>query len=116
MSQPWTTRDIPLQTGKRIIVTGANSGIGFHTALELARAGAEVTLASRNPQKLKEAAKRIMTAIPNASVRTGTIDTSDPESVTRFAEEQLVDSRPIDMLREEVEILGLAEKASTTFI
>jgi NAD(P)-dependent dehydrogenase (short-subunit alcohol dehydrogenase family) len=44
MDKPWTTKDIPPQTGKRIIVTGANSGIRWHTALELARAGAEVTI------------------------------------------------------------------------
>ncbi len=110
MSQPWTTRDIPLQTGKRIIVTGANSGIGFHTALELARAGAEVTLASRNPQKLKQAAKRIVTAVPNASVRTGTIDTSDPDSVSRFAEAQLADPRPIDTLINNAGIMALPKR------
>ena len=45
MINPWTTRDIPDQTGKRAIVTGANSGIGKHAAMELARAGAEVTIA-----------------------------------------------------------------------
>ena len=110
MSQPWTNRDIPPQTGKRIIVTGANSGIGFHTALELARAGAEVTLASRNPQRVREAVKRIMTAIPDAFVRTGTIDTSDPESVTRFAESQLTDSRPIDMLINNAGIMALPKR------
>ena len=110
MSRPRTTRDIPAQTGKRIIVTGANSGIGFYTALELARAGAEVTLASRNPQKVQEAAKRIMTAIPNASVLTGTIDTSDPESVSRFAEAQLADSRPIDMLINNAGIMALPKR------
>jgi NAD(P)-dependent dehydrogenase (short-subunit alcohol dehydrogenase family) len=43
----WTIADIPPQTGKIAVVTGANSGIGWHTALELARAGAEVILAAR---------------------------------------------------------------------
>ena len=37
----WTAADIPSQQAKLAIVTGANSGIGWHTALELARAGAE---------------------------------------------------------------------------
>jgi NAD(P)-dependent dehydrogenase (short-subunit alcohol dehydrogenase family) len=43
----WTTRDIPNQTGRLAIVTGANSGTGYETALELARKGAEVVLAVR---------------------------------------------------------------------
>jgi NADP-dependent 3-hydroxy acid dehydrogenase YdfG len=43
----WTVADIPSLQGKLAVVTGANSGIGWHTALELARAGAEVILASR---------------------------------------------------------------------
>jgi hypothetical protein len=47
MINPWTTRDIPDQTGKRVIATGASSGIGWHTAMELPRAGAEVTIAWR---------------------------------------------------------------------
>jgi NAD(P)-dependent dehydrogenase (short-subunit alcohol dehydrogenase family) len=47
MINPETTRDIPDQTGKRAIVSAANSGIGKHTAMELARAGAEVAIAWR---------------------------------------------------------------------
>ena len=48
MGSTWTVRDIPDQTGRRVVVTGGNSGIGWHTALEFAGAGAEVTIASRN--------------------------------------------------------------------
>ncbi len=110
MSRSWTSKQIPPQTGKRMIVTGGNSGIGFYAALELARAGADVTLASRNPQKLEDAAKRIMTAVPNASVRTGTVDTSDPESVSRFAEAQLADPRPIDTLINNAGIMALPKR------
>ncbi len=110
MNQPWTTKQIPSQAGKRIIVTGANSGIGFYTALELARAGADVTIASRNAQRVKEAAHRITTALPNASVRTGTIDTSDPKSVSKFAEAQLSDPRPIDMLINNAGIMALPKR------
>jgi hypothetical protein len=53
--KPWTTKDTPPQTGKRIIVTGANSGIGWHTAAELARAGAEVVIPARNQVKADDA-------------------------------------------------------------
>ncbi len=57
-NNPWTATDIPSQIGRRAIVTGANSGIGWHTALELARNGAEVILASRSMAKAEDAAAR----------------------------------------------------------
>ena len=41
----WTVRDIPSQSGRRVVITGANSGLGYETALALARQGAEITLA-----------------------------------------------------------------------
>ena len=55
----WTTANKPPQTGKLAVVTGANSGIGWHTALELARAGAEVILAARTVEKGRDAVERI---------------------------------------------------------
>ena len=48
MKANWNVADIPAQTGKVAIVTGANAGLGLYTALELARAGAEVVLACRD--------------------------------------------------------------------
>ena len=58
--KPWTTADIPSQAGRRAIVTGGNSGIGWHTALELARAGGEVILTARTEAKGKDAVERIL--------------------------------------------------------
>nr|MBA2637172.1 SDR family NAD(P)-dependent oxidoreductase [Solirubrobacterales bacterium] len=48
MSTRWSAADLPDQTGRRVVVTGANSGLGFHTALELARRGAQVVLGVRD--------------------------------------------------------------------
>ena len=59
MNEKWTISDIPDQTGRRAIVTGGNSGIGWHTALGLARAGAEVTIAARDQAKASAAADAI---------------------------------------------------------
>jgi NADPH:quinone reductase-like Zn-dependent oxidoreductase len=55
----WTSSDIPSQAGRRIIITGANSGIGWEAALALARAGAEVVLAARTTAKGQDAVDRI---------------------------------------------------------
>ena len=55
----WTKTNIPDQTGKTIIVTGANTGIGYETALALYEAGAHVVLACRSMDKAKEAQKKL---------------------------------------------------------
>lgn len=83
----WTERDIPSQRGKTAIVTGANSGIGFHTALELARAGAGVVLSARDRAKGEDARRRILTEVPAARVELGILDLADLGSVRRFAAE-----------------------------
>ena len=60
----WNTANIPDQTGRTAVVTGANTGIGYETAAALAAKGADVVLAVRNLEKGKEAARRIEQAIP----------------------------------------------------
>ena len=110
MSNAWTARDIPDQTGKRAIVTGGNSGIGWHTALELARAGAEVTIASRDEAKAKAAADRIRAALPDARVRTDALDLARLASVRAFAQAQLADARPIDLLVNNAGVMALPKR------
>jgi NAD(P)-dependent dehydrogenase (short-subunit alcohol dehydrogenase family) len=56
---PWTAADVPDQSGRVALVTGANSGLGLVTATVLAQRGATVVLACRNPAKAKAAADRI---------------------------------------------------------
>ena len=60
MNKNWTAKDIPNLNGKRAIVTGANSGLGFQTARELARAGVEVVLACRSGERGEAAARKIL--------------------------------------------------------
>ena len=81
----WTTADIPPQTGKLAIVTGANSGIGWYTALELARAGAEVILTARSKEKGQDAVDRIHRQLPGANVRWEILDLASLTSVRDFA-------------------------------
>ena len=81
----WTAADIPDQHGRVAIVTGANSGLGFVTARELARAGARVVLASRSSEKGRDAASKIASATPGADVQPAVLDLAALESVRAFA-------------------------------
>src|SRR5512137_930365 len=85
-NQNWTTDNIPNLSGKVIIVTGANSGIGFETAKELARKGAQTILACRSVEKGNGAAQRIRAEVPNARLEPIVLDLSRLKSVRTFAE------------------------------
>jgi NAD(P)-dependent dehydrogenase (short-subunit alcohol dehydrogenase family) len=94
----WKTDDIPDQTGRRALITGANSGIGYWTALELARKGATVVLAVRDLAKGSAAAARIHSAVPAASVDLLPLDLASLESVRAAAHSELVRNVPLDLL------------------
>ena len=96
MKQQWTAKDIADQTGKRAIVTGANSGVGFQSARELARAGAEVVLACRSAERGEAAAAKIRAEQPGARVEASVLDLSTLASVRAFAER--ASSKPLDIL------------------
>jgi len=96
--EPWTADEIPSQAGKIAIVTGANSGIGYHTALELARKGGRVLLACRNPAKAEDALKRLKDAVPGAQAELAALDVSDLGSVRAFAAAFAGRGAPLDVL------------------
>jgi NAD(P)-dependent dehydrogenase (short-subunit alcohol dehydrogenase family) len=81
----WTAADIPNQSGRVAVVTGANSGLGLVTARELARAGAQVVLAARSPGRGDAAAASIVAAVPGATVASAVLDLADLDSVRAFA-------------------------------
>jgi NAD(P)-dependent dehydrogenase (short-subunit alcohol dehydrogenase family) len=81
----WTAADIPDQSGRVAVVTGANSGLGLVTARELARAGAQVVLAARSPGRGDAAAASIVAAVPGATVASAVLDLADLDSVRAFA-------------------------------
>ena len=85
MSDKWTAADMPAQTGRRAIVTGANSGLGFETALALAAHGADVTLAVRDTAKGEAAADQIRAQAPQASLEVRRLDLADLASIDEFA-------------------------------
>lgn len=81
----WTTSDIPSQRGRTAVVTGTG-GLGFEDALALAKAGAKVVIAGRNPRKGDEAVDAIRRALPSADVRFELLDLASLASVAAFAE------------------------------
>jgi NAD(P)-dependent dehydrogenase (short-subunit alcohol dehydrogenase family) len=86
MSENWTTEKIPDLTGKVIIVTGANSGLGFEAAKEFARKGAQTILACRSMDKAQAALDQIKQEIPEASAEIMQLDLASLASVREFAE------------------------------
>ena len=85
----WTSEDISFQEGKTVVVTGANSGLGFHTSMAFARKGARVIMACRNQDKGEKARQQILAEKPELSPELWSLDLSDLSSLRRFSEKFL---------------------------
>lgn len=94
----WTVNDIPDQTGKTAVVTGANTGIGYETAKALAMKGAKVVLACRNNSKAEDAVKRIREESADVDISIGQLDLSSLDSVRQFAEKFQSEHQQLDLL------------------
>ncbi len=94
----WKLNDIPDLTGKVMIVTGANSGLGFETTKELARKGAKVVMACRNPQKADMAKQKIKNEIPSANLDIILLDLASQKSVENFANQFMQKYNRLDAL------------------
>lgn len=103
----WTTDQIPDLDGMTAIVTGANSGLGFETALELAHKGARVVLACRNLEKAAATAEVIQAAHPRAAVESLPLDLADLASVRAFAEKFLSSHRDLHLLCNNAGVMAL---------
>jgi NAD(P)-dependent dehydrogenase (short-subunit alcohol dehydrogenase family) len=109
----WTTSNIPDQSGKLVVVTGATGGLGLETALGLAGAGAEVILAGRNPAKGRDAETLIRDRHPGAKVLFELLDLANLTSVKAFADRLLAAARPIDILINNAGVMAPRERATT---
>ena len=98
MSENWTKHNIPDLTGKVIIITGGNSGIGFEAAKEFARKGAQTILACRNMDKAETALAQIKEEIPNAATKVMHLDLSVQASVHQFVAEFKDKYKRLDVL------------------
>jgi NAD(P)-dependent dehydrogenase (short-subunit alcohol dehydrogenase family) len=115
MKTIWTAKNISSQQGRRVVITGANSGIGFHAALELARKGAEVILPARTKEKADGAIARIRAEVPNAKLVSEIVDLADQKSVRSFAA-RYIDRFPgqsLDLLINNAGVMALPTREIT---
>ncbi|WP_328998448.1 oxidoreductase [Kribbella sp. NBC_00709] len=93
----WRTADIPDLTGQVALVTGATSGLGYETALELLKHGADVLVAARNPEKAAKAAETLTQQVGRAPTVLE-LDLADLASVEKAADEVLTTYDRLDLL------------------
>ena len=86
MSNKWTKQDIPDMTGKIVIITGANSGLGLESTKALAAKGATVVMACRNLSKAEEARAEVLAVNPAARLDVMALDNASLASVRAFAD------------------------------
>lgn len=108
----WTPQRIPDLSGKTIIVTGANSGIGYDAALQLADKGAQVVLACRNQEKGTAAVAQIQREVPNASLELMPLDLANLASVRDFAERFAQAHARLDILINNAGVMALPKRAT----
>ncbi len=94
----WTAADVPDQTGRIAVITGANTGIGYQAAVVLAEKGAHVVLAVRNLDKGNDAVARIRAQAPNADVALQQLDLTSLANIRNAADELRANYPRIDLL------------------
>lgn len=105
----WTAADIPDQTGRTAVVTGANGGLGLVTARDLAARGAHVVMAVRNQTKAAAAVDEIRAAVPDASLELVALDLSSQASVKQAAGQILAAHDRVDLLVNNAGVMAIGE-------
>jgi NAD(P)-dependent dehydrogenase (short-subunit alcohol dehydrogenase family) len=106
----WGVADIPDQSGRTAVVTGANGGLGLETARALAGAGADVVMAARNQERATEAMEQIRATAPEAKLTLVELDLGSLDSVQKAAEEILTAHQTIDVLVNNAGVMGIPER------
>jgi NAD(P)-dependent dehydrogenase (short-subunit alcohol dehydrogenase family) len=106
----WTTSDIPDQSGRVVVVTGANGGLGLETARALAAAGAHVVMAARDPEKTAAAEKSIRETHPSALLEIVPLDLGSLASVKQAAGRILAAHDRIDLLVNNAGVMACPER------
>jgi NAD(P)-dependent dehydrogenase (short-subunit alcohol dehydrogenase family) len=109
---PWTASALPDLAGRTIVVTGANSGLGWETALELARKRATVILACRDVESGRAAAARIASVVPGAAVEVLALDLASLASIRAFADAFGARYRALDVLINNAGVMALPQRTT----
>jgi len=113
MSASWKSENIPLLTGRRFLITGANSGIGFYTALKLARKNAELILACRDLRKGEAALNRLREEAPGVHAEVAALDLASLDSIRSFAAKELGRQRPLHVLINNAGVMAVPQRTLT---
>lgn len=109
----WTVSDIPPQAGRSVVITGTG-GLGHEDALALARAGANVIVAGRNPEKGAEALAHIRKSVPNAIVRFELLDLAELTSIAAFGARLRAGQQSLDVLINNAGVMAPPQRRVTS--
>ncbi|MEV7397799.1 oxidoreductase [Aeromicrobium sp. NPDC092404] len=109
----WSTDDIPDLSGKRAVITGVTGGLGLHTAIGLARRGADLVVTARDARKADTAVARIRQDAPGSSVDVVSLDLASLADVRRAVDEVSTTYDRIDILVNNAGIMAVPRREET---
>ncbi|MCB9681166.1 MAG: SDR family oxidoreductase [Alphaproteobacteria bacterium] len=109
---PWTASDIPDQTGKTYVITGANGGLGLEATRALAARGAKVVMACRNLDKAAEAVDGIRRDTPDADLDVRALDLASLASIRAFSDGLLADLPHVDVLMNNAGVMAIPRRTT----
>ncbi|MBO0772892.1 MAG: SDR family NAD(P)-dependent oxidoreductase, partial [Actinobacteria bacterium] len=109
----WTVTAIPDQSGRTALVTGANSGLGYQVALQLARRGARVLAGTRSRARGEAALAKLAADAPGSSAELAELDLADLDSVERFAAGITGPGRELDLLVNNAGVMAIPHRETT---